>query len=128
MNFNHLRLAPALHPCVGMSQYVHDISEAALDDELLQSEQPILVDFWAPWCAPCRAMTPALEAAAKELWGNARVFKINVDDNPSISPRFDVRGIPTLILFKDGREASRLVGLSSKEQIEALVIQGQTLS
>ena len=65
-----------------MNRYVHDINEAALDDELLQSEQPILVDFWAPWCAPCRAMTPALEAAAKELWGNARVFKINVDDNP----------------------------------------------
>src|SRR5438552_18942019 len=128
MNFNHLRLAPALHPCVGMSEYVHDINEAALDDELLQSEQPILVDFWAPWCGPCRAMSPALEAAAEELEGNAKVFKINVDDNPSISPRFDVRGIPTLILFKDGREASRLVGLSSKEQIEALVIQGQTLS
>jgi len=91
-----------------MSQYVHDISEAALDDELLQSEQPILVDFWAPWCAPCRAMTPALEAAAKELWGNARVFKINVDDNPSVSPHFNVKGIPTLILFKGGREAGRL--------------------
>jgi len=111
-----------------MNRYVHDINEADLDDELLQSEQPILVDFWAPWCGPCRAMSPALEAAAEELEGNAKVFKINVDDNPSVSPRFNVRGIPTLILFKDGREASRLVGLSSKEQIEALVIQGQTLS
>jgi len=104
-----------------MNRCVHDINEAALDDELLQSEQPILVDFWAPWCAPCRAMTPALEAAAKELWGNARVFKINVDDNPSVSPHFNVKGIPTLILFKGGREAGRLVGLSSKEQIEELV-------
>ena len=104
-----------------MNQYVHDINETALDDELLQSEQPILVDFWAPWCGPCRAMAPALESAAEELEGKAKVFKLNVDDNPSVSPRFNVRGIPTLILFKDGRESSRLVGLSSKEQIEALV-------
>jgi len=103
------------------TEYVHDINEAGLDDELLQSKQPLLVDFWAPWCGPCRAMSPALEAAAEELEGNAKVFKINVDDNPSVSPRFNVRGIPTMILFKDGREASRLVGLASKEQIEALV-------
>jgi thioredoxin 1 len=104
-----------------MNRYVHDVSEAALDDELLQSQEPILVDFWAPWCAPCRAMAPALEAVAEKLGGAAKVYKLNVDDNPSVSPRFNVKGIPTLILFKDGREASRLVGLSSKEQIEALV-------
>jgi thioredoxin len=104
-----------------MNRYVHDVSEAALDDELLQSREPILVDFWAPWCAPCRAMAPALEAVAEKLAGAAKVYKLNVDDNPSVSPRFNVKGIPTLILFKDGREASRLVGLSSKDQIEALV-------
>ena len=104
-----------------MSQYVRDLSEAGLDDELLQSEKPVLVDFWAPWCGPCRAMSPAVEAAAQKLAGEANVFKLNVDDNPSVSPRFGIKGIPTLILFKDGREANRLVGLSSKEQIEALV-------
>jgi thioredoxin 1 len=104
-----------------MNRYVHDVSEAALDDELTQSQEPILVDFWAPWCGPCRAMAPALEAVAEKLAGAAKVYKVNVDDNPSVSPRFNVKGIPTLILFKDGREASRLVGLSSKEQIEALV-------
>ena len=104
-----------------MNRYVHDVSEAALEDELLQSQEPILVDFWAPWCGPCRAMTPALEAAAEKLAGQAKVYKLNVDDNPSVSPRFNVKGIPTLILFKDGREASRLVGFSSKEQIEALL-------
>jgi len=103
------------------TRYVHDINEGGLDDELLQSKQPILVDFWAPWCGPCRAMAPALEAAAQELGGNAKVFKINVDENPSVSPRFMLRGIPTVIVFKDGQEASRLVGLASKEQIEALV-------
>jgi thioredoxin 1 len=105
-----------------MSEYIRNLSEAGLDEELLQSKQPILVDFWAPWCGPCRAMSPALEAAAKKLANEAKVFKINVDENPSVSPRFNIRGIPTLILFKDGREANRLIGLSSKEQIEALVI------
>jgi len=104
-----------------MSQYVRDLSEAGLDDELLQSQKPVLVDFWAPWCAPCRAMSPAVEAAAQKLGDGAKVFKLNLDDNPSVSPRFGIKGIPTLILFKDGREANRLVGLSSKEQIEALL-------
>jgi thioredoxin 1 len=104
-----------------MSEYIRNLSETLLDEELLQSKQPILVDFWAPWCGPCRAMAPALEAAAKNLANEAKVFKINVDENPLVSPRFNIRGIPTLILFKDGREANRLIGLSSKEQIEALV-------
>ena len=104
-----------------MSKFVHDINEAALEDELLQSKEPILVDFWAPWCGPCRAMAPAVEAAAERLAGGAKVYKINVDQNPSVSPRFNLRGIPTLILFQHGRETNRLVGLSSREQIEALV-------
>ncbi len=104
-----------------MSQYVRDLSEAALDDELLQSKEPVLVDFWAPWCGPCRAMSPAVESAAQKLAGEAKVYKVNVDENPEVSPRFGIRGIPTLILFKDGREANRLVGLSGKEEIEALV-------
>jgi thioredoxin 1 len=104
-----------------MSQYIRDLNEAALDNELSQSKEPILVDFWATWCGPCRAMSPAVEAAAEKLAGDAKVFKINVDDNPSVSPRFNLRGIPTLILFKDGREMNRLVGLSRREQIEALV-------
>jgi thioredoxin 1 len=104
-----------------MSRYVNDISEAALDDEFVQSKQPILVDFWAPWCGPCRAMAPAVEAAAQKLAGEAKVYKLNVDDHPAVSPRFNIRGIPTLILFQDGREIDRLVGLSSEDQIRALV-------
>ena len=104
-----------------MSQYGRDLSEGALNEELLQSKEPVLVDFWAPWCGPCRAMSPAVEAAAQKLAGEAKVYKVNVDENPEVSPRFGIRGIPTLILFKDGREANRLVGLSSREQIEALL-------
>jgi len=104
-----------------MTQYVRDLNEAALDDELRQAKEPILVDFWAPWCGPCRAMSPAVEAAAEKFAGVAKVYKINVDDNPAVSPRFNLRGIPTLILFKDGREMNRLVGLSGMEQIAALL-------
>jgi len=104
-----------------MSQHVRDLNEAALDDELRQAKEPILVDFWAPWCGPCRAMSPAVDAVAEKLAGEAKVYKINVDDNPSVAPRFNLRGIPTLILFKDGREMNRLVGLSSMEQIVALL-------
>lgn len=106
-----------------MNRYVGELDEAGLDDVLLQSNQPVLVDFWAPWCGPCRAMAPALDAAAEKLSHDAKVYKVNVDDNPAVSPRFNLRGVPTLILFKDGKEADRLVGLSSKEQIEHLVLQ-----
>src|SRR2546428_12340253 len=104
-----------------MNRYVHDINEAGLNDELLQSNEPILVDFWAPWCGPCRAMSPAVEAAAEKLAGSAKGYKINVDDNPSVSSRFNVRGIPTLILFEHGRGKNRLVGLSSKRSGERRV-------
>ncbi len=103
-----------------MTKHITELNEAALDDELLQSKEPLLVDFWAPWCGPCRAMAPAVEAAAETLAGKAKVYKLNVDESPAVSSRFAIRGIPTLILFKDGQEARRLVGLSSKEQIEAL--------
>ena len=104
-----------------MTQYVKDLNEAGLDGELIQSKEPVLVDFWAPWCGPCRAMAPAVDAAAEKLGSSAKVYKINVDENPDVSPRFNIKGIPTLIVFKGGQEAKRLVGLSSKEQIEALV-------
>jgi thioredoxin 1 len=104
-----------------MSQRVRDVNEAAFDDELLQADRPVLVDFWAPWCGPCRAMTPAVEAVAEQYGDQARVLKLNVDENPSMSPRFNIRGIPTLILFKDGKEADRLVGLHDREQISSLI-------
>jgi len=104
-----------------MSQHVKELNETSFDDVILQSEKPVLVDFWAPWCGPCRAMTPAVEAVAEKFAGAATVVKVNVDDNPGVSVKYGIRGIPTLILFKDGKEANRLVGLSSQDQIAALI-------
>jgi thioredoxin len=104
-----------------MSKHVKDLDQAGFEDLVLQSDKPVLADFWAPWCGPCRAMSPAVEAVAEKLANDATVVKVNVDDNPSVSSKYNIRGIPTLILFKDGKEANRLIGLSSQEQIAALI-------
>jgi thioredoxin 1 len=87
-----------------MSEHVKDISDNSFEADVLKSNQPVLVDFWAEWCAPCRMMTPVVESVAEKFKGVAKVFKLNVDDNPSVSQRFGIKGIPTLIVFKaDGR-------------------------
>jgi thioredoxin 1 len=104
-----------------MSRLVRDVTETEFEDIVLQSEHPVLVDFWAPWCGPCRAMAPTLDAVAEHYGGNAVILKFNVDVDPNVAVRYHVRGIPTLVLFKDGKEAGRLVGAQEKDQITELI-------
>ena len=104
-----------------MSQYVNDVSDSSFEQQVLKSDKPVLVDFWAAWCAPCRMLAPTVEAVAEKYAGNAHVVKLNVDDNPSVSQRYGIKGIPTLILFKNGREEERVVGATSKEAISRMI-------
>src|SRR5919199_3672757 len=104
-----------------MSEHVREVSDNSFENDVLKSDQPVLVDFWAAWCAPCRMLAPTVEAVAEKYAGNARVVKLNVDENPSVSQRYGIKGIPTLILFKNGREEERVVGATSKEAISRMI-------
>jgi thioredoxin 1 len=104
-----------------MSDYVKDVSDSNFESDVLKSDRPVLVDFWAPWCAPCRMLAPTVEAVAQNFEGSASVVKLNVDDNPAVSQRYGIKGIPTLILFKNGTEAERVVGATSKEAISRMI-------
>lgn len=104
-----------------MSEHVTEVSDANFEQDVLQSDQPVLVDFWAAWCAPCRMLAPTVEAVAEKYAGNARVVKINVDENPAVSQRYGIKGIPTLILFKSGKEEERVVGATSKDAISRMI-------
>ena len=101
-----------------MSANVREVNDLEFDHAVLQSERPVLVDFWAAWCAPCRALAPKVEAIAARRTGDIRVMKIDIDQNPLIAQRYGVRAIPTLILFDRGREVARLVGAASEAEIE----------
>jgi thioredoxin 1 len=104
-----------------MSDNVSDVSDNSFEKDVLQSDVPVLVDFWAAWCAPCRMLAPTVEAVAEKYAGNAKVVKLNVDENPSISQRYGIKGIPTLILFKGGKEEERVVGATSKDAISRMI-------
>ena len=99
------------------SEKVLAFSDANFDRDVLQSEIPVLVDFWATWCAPCKAIAPLVDAVAEEHAGKIKVGKVNVDENPSTPGKYGVRGIPTLILFKAGREVARQSGAVGKSDI-----------
>ena len=92
------------------------VSTAEFDKQVLESETPVLVDFWAVWCQPCRAIAPAVDAVAEEYAGKAKVFKLNVDENPEIAGRYGVQSIPTLIVFKGGQKVGELVGGQNTRQ------------
>ncbi|MBV9761513.1 MAG: thioredoxin [Acidobacteriaceae bacterium] len=93
------------------------VTDATFAAEVERSPAPILVDMWAPWCGPCRMLAPVIEQLAAEMAGRARVAKLNVDENPVTAERFQVRGIPALLLFKGGREVDRMVGVQPKAEI-----------
>ncbi len=100
-----------------MSEYVKEASDSNFETEVLKADQPVLVDFWAEWCAPCRALAPTVDAIADAYKGKAKVYKVNVDHNPATAARYGIRGIPTLMVFKNGVEAERIVGGVGKSVI-----------
>lgn len=107
-----------------MSEDVINVADSNFDAVILKSETPALVDFWASWCAPCRAIAPLVDEIAAQYKGRVRVAKMNVDENQSTPGKYGVRGIPTLILFKDGKVVDQLVGAVPKSQIKELVEKG----
>jgi thioredoxin 1 len=100
-----------------MAEHVTALSDATFDEEIGAASEPVLVDFWAEWCGPCKKVAPILDEIAGEQLGKIRIAKVNIDDYPDIARRFDVMSIPTLILFKDGQPEKVLVGPSGKGQI-----------
>ena len=100
---------------------MQDVTDQNFEQEVLKSDQPVLVDFWAEWCGPCKALAPTVEQVAEQYEGRAKVVKMNVDDNNQTPPRYGIKGIPTLILFKDGAEADRVVGATSRDNIARMI-------
>jgi thioredoxin 1 len=100
-----------------MSGKITELSDATFDEHVKASDVPVLVDFWAEWCGPCKMITPVLEEIAEEQAGKISITKLNIDDNLDVTRRFDVMSIPTLILFKDGEPQARLVGAKPKGQL-----------
>jgi thioredoxin 1 len=96
---------------------VNITSQTEFSDKVLKSSQPVLVDFWAPWCGPCKMVAPELEAVAAEYAGKAVVAKINVDEQPQLAGQFNVMGIPTMVVFKDGKEVNRIVGFRPRREL-----------
>lgn len=98
-----------------------EVNDVNFDTEVINSDLPVLVDFWAPWCGPCRALAPVIDQLSEEYAGKAKVVKLNTDDNPNKAVQFRINSIPTMILFKGGKPVDMLVGALSKEKIQEAV-------
>ena len=104
-----------------MSEHIHYVTDDSFEAEVLQSQQPVLVDYWAEWCGPCKMIAPILDEIAAEYAGKLKVAKVNIDDNQATPAKFGIRGIPTLMLFKGGQLAATKVGALSKAQLTAFI-------
>ncbi|MCG6968104.1 MAG: thioredoxin TrxA [Chromatiaceae bacterium] len=104
-----------------MSDKIVHITDDNFENEVLQSAEPVLVDYWAEWCGPCKMIAPVLDEIAAEYEGRVKIAKLNIDDNPNTPPRYGIRGIPTLMLFKDGEVEATKVGAVSKSQLTAFI-------
>jgi len=104
-----------------MSEHIKHVSDASFEADVLKSDLPVLVDYWAAWCGPCKMIAPLLDEAAKQYEGRVIIAKVNVDENPDTAAQFGIRGIPTLMLFKDGKAAATKVGALSRTQLSAFL-------
>jgi thioredoxin 1 len=101
-----------------MAENISEVSDSRFDSDVLKSDIPVLVDFWAPWCGPCKAIGPVIEDLSKDYAGRVKFLKCNVDDNPVTPGQYGIRAIPTLLLFKDGQKLDQIVGMVDKSKIE----------
>ncbi|MDJ0863560.1 MAG: thioredoxin TrxA [Gammaproteobacteria bacterium] len=97
------------------------VTDETFEDEVLKAEQPVLIDYWAEWCGPCKMIAPVLEEIAEDYAGRLKVAKLNIDENPATPPKYGIRGIPTLMLFKNGSVEATKVGAVSKSQLSAFI-------